>query len=94
MGPLDALNHFVNFFAPGLFVAGVLWGVARLFPRKGGPRKGVPPWLQLVVNAAVGMAALVAGLLLFGRDGRMASYGLLVVGCAFSQWLVSGEWKR
>ena len=47
-----------------------------------------------MVNAAVGSAALVAGLLLFGRDGKMASYGLLVVCCALSQWLVSGEWKR
>ncbi|HEY1102088.1 MAG TPA: hypothetical protein VGE70_01585 [Burkholderiaceae bacterium] len=94
MGPIDALNHFVNFFAPALFVAGALWGVARLLPRKAGKKKAPRAWLPFVVNAAVGSAALVAGLLLFGRDGKMASYGLLVVCCALSQWLVSGEWKR
>ena len=45
------------------------------------------------IDFAAGSAALVAGLALFGRDGRLASYLALIVACATSQWLLSRSWK-
>ena len=36
--------------------------------------------------SGAGLAALVAGLLLFGRDGRMATYLLLVLASAAALW--------
>ena len=42
----------------------------------------------------VGVVALGAGLWGFGRDGKMASYGLLLVAVATVQWLMAGGWRR
>ena len=38
--------------------------------------------------AAAGVASLVAGLVVFGRDGKMATYGVLVVASALALWWV------
>ena len=92
MGPLDAFNHLFNFLAPAVFMAGVVLVASRFLGRK--KPVALAWWLQLGLTAAVCSAALVAGLVLFGRDGKMATYALLVVCCALTQWLVSGDWKR
>jgi len=36
--------------------------------------------------SAAGLAALVAGLVVFGRDGKMATYGAMVIACAAGLW--------
>jgi hypothetical protein len=38
------------------------------------------------INFIVSVAALLLGLIVFGRDGKMASYLAMVVLCATSQW--------
>jgi len=40
------------------------------------------------------MLVLAAGLVLFGREGRMLSYAALALAMAASQWLRLGGWKR
>ena len=84
MGPLDGLWHLFNFFAPALAVAFVAASLAKLLWRQG--LSGVP-WLRLVSwTAAAGIGASIAALVVIGRDGTMAGYGLLVAASAVALW--------
>lgn len=72
----------MNFFAPALVVG----GLAALFVKVLWRREllGVR-WLRLALWGSGGAAAmLVAGLLAFGRDGKMATYAAMVLACAAS----------
>lgn len=84
MGPLDLLNHLLNFAAPALVVGLLLALVAPILYRK------VPLALslraQVAINFVAGLVTLVGGLVFFGRDGKMASYAAMVLACAASQW--------
>lgn len=85
MGPLDLLNHLLNFAAPALFVALVVtlaapWVVGR----------AALAWrVQFAIQAGLGLAVLLGGLMLTGRDGRMGSYAALVLAAAACQWLMA-----
>ena len=84
MSPLDALWHIANLFAPA-------WGLAALLAAaiKGLWRQQAKSlsWRKLWAwSAAGGTAAVIAALVLLGRDGRMAGYALLVLGVALPQW--------
>jgi hypothetical protein len=91
MGPLDLLNHLLNLVAPALVVGTVVayaapilnrnWAVARV------------QYAQAAINIVAGVVALLAGLVLFGRDGKMASYGLMVAAVASSQWFEARGWR-
>jgi hypothetical protein len=84
VGPLDALWHLLNFALPALGVGGIAALAAKLLWRRELQRAS---WVRLAAWAAVaGLAALVTGLLVFGRDGRMATYLLLVVAGAGALW--------
>jgi hypothetical protein len=50
-------------------------------------------WLRWVILFAVGVAVLAAGLVLWGRDGKMLTYAALVVACATCQWVLVRGWK-
>jgi len=80
MSALDALFHLINFALPAVFVGGALalWG------RRSGKKNVRQTWL---INSAVGIAAMTAGLIFFGVDGKMLSYALLVVASSLSQVL-------
>jgi peptidoglycan/LPS O-acetylase OafA/YrhL len=85
MSILDALYHLINFVLPAVFVGGglALWG------KRYNRRSVRQTWL---INSVVGIAAMIAGLILFGVDGKMLSYALLVVACNLSQLLAS--WRK
>lgn len=84
MGPLDALWHLMNFALPALGVGALGALAAKLAWRQ---ELGRASWVRLAAWASgAGLAALVAGLLLFGRDGRMATYLLLVLASAAALW--------
>lgn len=85
MTALDALFHLINFVLPAVFVGGALalWG------RRYSKRAVRQIWL---INSLVGIAAMVAGVIVFGVDGKMLSYALLVVTCSLSQLLLC--WRK
>jgi hypothetical protein len=80
----DAFWHLTNFFAPALFLGGAAAVATRLIWRRELASVGV---LRLSAWAA-GAAALVSigGLIVFGRDGRMATYAAMVVATAVALW--------
>ena len=84
MGPLDALWHALNFFAPAVGVALLAAGAAKLLWRR---ELAAVPWHRLALwSGLAGAAALVGGLVAFGRDGKMATYAALVVATALALW--------
>ena len=93
MDALDLALHLLNFMAPawGLALALVLW--ARLMPRRWLPRASWSLLAQVLLQGALGTAVLLAGLVLFEHDGKMATYGALVVVAATVQWLLSRAWR-
>ncbi len=92
MPPLLALDHVLNFAAPAFWMAGLVVLAGRALLRVGRPLLGWP--LRLAVDAGVGLAVLVAGLLLTGHDGAMATWAALVLLVASSEWLLGGGWRR
>lgn len=71
------LAHVVGFIAPALVVGFVLW-LAPQWSSKG----RVARWsraIDLTVLLAAGVFVLLAGLVFFGRDGKMATYAALVL---------------
>jgi hypothetical protein len=84
MSPLDALWHALNFFAPALGVAVLAAVAAKLLWRR--ELAGVA-WHRLALwGTLAGAVVLVGGLLAFGRDGKIATYGALVVVTALALW--------
>lgn len=82
MGPLDALWHLLNLVAPAVGTGVVASLIAKLLWRR--ELKGAS-WLRLSLWASgASSLALLAGLLVFGRDGKMASYGAMLLACASS----------
>ena len=91
MGPLDTLNHLVNFLAPALVVALVLALLGPFLIRK---RPKAPVLLaQAAINFAAGASALLLGLWFFGNDGKMASYAAMLLLCTATQ-ASSGRWGK
>lgn len=84
MGPLDALWHLLNFFAPALGVGATTAAMAKLVWRR--QLRGVSVG-RLATWACAGCAVgLVAALVLFGRDGKMAGYALMLGSCSLGLW--------
>ena len=86
MGPLDALWHLLGLFMPALATGLMAASAAKALWRR--ELKGVS-WRRLVAwPSAAGSIVLLAGLVLLGRDGRMLSYGAMVVASALALWWV------
>lgn len=84
MGPLDAAVHLLNFFVPALALGGFGAAFAKLLWRR--ELKAVT-WRRLSGWGSAGaVLALVAGLMLFGHDGKVATYAAMVFACAAGQW--------
>jgi hypothetical protein len=84
MGPLDALSHLLNLFLPALGLGSVSAALAKLVWRR---ELTAVSWRRLAVPASVASALVVlGGLVAFGRDGKMAMYGAMVVACALTLW--------
>lgn len=87
MGILAAVNHAINFFAPAIWLALLLPLCARLLVKKKAAARTIAA--QFALHLIVGGAVLLAGMLVFGRDGKMLTYLALVVGAASTQWWLS-----
>lgn len=91
MGPLDIVNHLLNFVAPAAAMALVLVLLGRLVGSRSA--SAMAGWLRWAILFVVGVAVLLAGLVLWGRDGKMLTYAALVVACATCQWVLVRGWK-
>jgi hypothetical protein len=90
MGLLDGLLHLLNFITPGVGVGALTSAMVWLIWRRHWAACTPPRrFLPLLLSACVaGVAALVLGLLLFGQDGKMNSYFLLMLSVALALWLM------
>lgn len=91
MGPLDLLNHLLNFVAPAFFVAVLVTLAARIFMKKSPVATAL--WVQSAINFVVSTAVLALGLWFFGRDGKMLAYLGMALLCATSQWVMLRAWR-
>ncbi|MDP1691520.1 MAG: hypothetical protein Q8L49_06150 [Burkholderiaceae bacterium] len=84
MGPLDGLWHLLNFVAPAFGVALLAASMVKLLWRR---ELAAVAWRRLALGSAIaGILALIAGLLVFGRDGKMTTYVALIVANALALW--------
>lgn len=92
MSALDALWHLLNFFAPAA-VAGVVaaWMAKLLWWRD---LKGVSGWRMAAWASSSSGLVLIAGLLWTGQDGKMLTYGAMVLTCAVALWWAGWGMKR
>ena len=83
MGLLDAIWHLLNFLAPALGLGCIAAALAKLVWR--GELRAVR-WMRLAGwSAGAAAAVLLAGLVVFGRDGMMATYAGMVVASAIAR---------
>jgi hypothetical protein len=84
MGPLDALWHLLNLLLPAVGLGVIAAGLSKLLWRAA--LRGVA-WKRLAIWASGGAGlALLGGLVLTGRDGRMATYAAMVLASAGALW--------
>jgi hypothetical protein len=84
MGPLDALFHLVNLLLPALGLGLIASALSKLLWRTA--LQGVT-WRRLATWACGGaLLALLGGLVVTGRDGRMATYAAMVLAAAAGLW--------
>ena len=89
------LDHILNFIAPAAIVALMLVLAARLFNRFLASNRSFIQsiWAQLATIFIVNVFVLVAGLVFFSNDGKMATYAAMVMVAALSQWAMFRGWK-
>jgi hypothetical protein len=84
--PYDAFWHVINFFAPAVVVGAMAAATTKLLWRR---ELGGVSLLRLWTWASAATAiASVVGLVVFERDGRMATYASMVLACAAALWWV------
>jgi hypothetical protein len=82
MGPIDALIHLSNLFMPALGVGALSAALAKLLWWRALQRVR---WWRLALWASVACAvATIVGLVVFGRDGKMATYGAMVLAASLA----------
>ncbi len=88
-------DHLLNFIAPAAVVALLLVLLARVFSQFLRSKKPLAQsiWAQAAIIFIVNVVVLGAGLVIFGNDGKMASYAAMVLGAAFCQWLLWRGWR-
>ena len=92
MSPLDLLWHLLNFLAPAVAVGLLAPALAKLVWRS---RWRTVRWSLLALwCSGAAVLALVAGWIVFGRDGRMASYAVLVLAVSAALAWAGGRGSR
>ncbi len=92
MDALDSLFHLLSFFAPAFAVAlGTALAARLIAPRQSGAGSW---WRSAAINFVAGGLVLAAGLWFFGVDGKMATYAILLIAVATTQWICSRAWRN
>ena len=84
MGPLDVFWHLANLLAPAFGMALIAPTLAKLLWRDTLRSVRWAPLAGWVGGASA--VVLVSGLVLLGRDGRMATYAAMVAAAAAVLW--------
>lgn len=80
---LALLGHIAGLLAPAIAVAVMLWVLTL---RRGARASGRGAKAGLWMLMGAGALVLLAGLLYFGRDGKMATYTALVLAQGSMAW--------
>ena len=92
MSPLQQFWHLANFLIPALATAIVATSLAKLLWRHElADRRW---WVLVFWSALAGEAAMIAGWIVTGRDGAMASYIGMAVAVAVALWCCGIGWRR
>ncbi len=93
MNAFDALNHLLNFVLPALVVGPLAAALAKAVWRS---ELHAMRWWRLALWATgASVLSLFGGLVVFGRDGVMATYGAMVVASALAlMWAGFGPGGR
>jgi hypothetical protein len=84
VGGLDVVWHLLNFLAPAVGLGALSAALAKFVWRR--DLRAVT-WLRLALwSSAAAMLALVGGLVVLGRDGKIASYAVMVLASALALW--------
>ena len=88
-------DHIVNFLAPALVVALLLVFMSRIFRRFLVSKRPLAQsiYAQAAIIFIVNTIVLVAGLVFFGYDGKMATYAAMVLAAAVCQWVLGRGWQ-
>jgi hypothetical protein len=84
MNPIDILLHLANLLLPAVGVGVIAPALAKLLWRR--ELAGVAYGRLVLWCIGAGAVVVVAGLVVLGRDGRMATYLTLVVVAAVALW--------
>ena len=87
----DVFWHLVNFALPALVLSlGITaWGTLQF-----GRQSKIKWFWRWLLNAVGGLAVLLGGLVLTDNDGKMATYGALVLVCVTLEWALQMGFKR
>jgi hypothetical protein len=91
MSLLGLLDHLLNFIAPALVVGFLVAVLAPLVMKKARPHHSWPT--QGAINSGASALVLLVGLVIFGHDGKMATYAAMLLVCASSQWFGAKAWR-
>lgn len=80
------LEHVIAFAAPAVVVALILAAGLKLRPARAGSVAA-----RLGLLSAAGLLVLLAGLVFFGRDGKVATYAALVLVQGSLAWWLRGR---
>ena len=89
------LDHILNFLAPAAALALLVVLLSRIFSRFLASKKPLSQsiYAQAAIIFIVNVLVLAAGLVLFGNDGKMATYAALVLASAVCQWVLWRGWR-
>jgi hypothetical protein len=92
MGFFDVVFHALGFMLPALAVALMVTFAGRFL------KQNRPLALSFIARSAINfvvcLTALLIGLVLTGRDGKMMTYLAMVLASGTVQWLISGGWRK
>ena len=83
------LNHIFNFALPAIAMGVMVPLFSRLIWRKTPLKR--PLQSQMLITSLAALAVLLTGLVVFSTDGKMATYGALVMVAALCQWWYEGR---
>ena len=91
MNLIGQLDHLLNFIAPAIVVGLLVAALAPMFMKKARPNHS---WLtQGAINTVACGLVLLGGLVVFGHDGKMATYAAMVMACGSCQWFGAKAWR-